>query len=76
MYCTTISKSTKKRYRLRSATWTTSESGAEQISESGSQLEQPLKVGQAMQLELTPPQFSARREVKYHNKSTQIWKII
>jgi len=46
---TTISKSTKKRYTLRSATWTSP------------------KVSQAMQLELTPPPFSARQEVKYHN---------
>jgi len=29
MYCTTISKSTKRRYRLRSATCTTSESGSD-----------------------------------------------
>jgi len=40
------------------------------------QIAQPLKVGQAMQFELTPPQFSARQELKYHNTSTQIWKVI
>jgi len=36
------------------------------------QLAQLLKVSQTMQLELTPPQFSARQEFKYHNTSTQI----
>jgi len=36
------------------------------------QLAQPPKVGQAIQLELTPPQFSERQDVKYHNTSTQM----
>ena len=36
------------------------------------QLGQSPKVGQANQLELTPPQLSERQDVKYHNTSTQM----